>query len=142
MADAIVTAYLTEGRAAAWRLLLRSRPLRVLTEPAVAAVLDVGGLWLLYATPLRTTAAAHPVLDLVVHAHVLLAGYLFTAVLVGRDPLPPRRGTGHRLVVLVLALAAHDVLAKWLYAHADGADAGAPDEGPPTVADRRSPVLA
>ncbi len=30
--------------------LLRSRPLAVLTHPAVAALLDVGGLWLLYRT--------------------------------------------------------------------------------------------
>jgi len=119
----LVLRALPVGAARRLSRVLRSRPLRVLTEPAVAAVLDVGGLWLLYATPLLATAAGHPVLDVVVHAHVLLAGYLFTAVLVGRDPLPHRRGTPHRLVVLVLALAAHDVLAKWLYAHADGADA-------------------
>ena len=106
--------------AAARRLtrLLRTRPLRFLTEPSVAAVLDVGGLWLLYATPLMSAAQADPVLDVVVHLHVLLAGCLFTAVLVGPDPLPHRRGTWHRLVVLALALAAHDVLAKWLYARA------------------------
>ncbi len=102
--------------------LLRSRPVRVLTEPGVAAVLDVGGLWLLYATPLLEAAHEHPVLDVVVHAHVLLAGFLFTAVLVGSDPLPHRRGTRHLLVVLVLALAAHDVLAKRLYAAAGGPD--------------------
>jgi putative membrane protein len=102
---------------------LRSRPLRVLTEPSVAAVLDVGGLWLLYATPLLGLAEAHPLLDVVVHAHVLLAGSLFTAVLVGPDPLPHRRGTRQLLVVLVLALAAHDVLAKRLYAAAGSRDA-------------------
>jgi putative membrane protein len=98
--------------------LLRSRPLRVVTEPGVAAVLDVGGLWLLYGTPLLDVAHEQPLVHVLVHAHVLLAGYLFTAVLVGRDPLPHRRGTRHLLVVLVLALAAHDVLAKRLYAYA------------------------
>lgn len=103
--------------------LLRSRPLRVLTEPAVAAVLAVGGLWALYATPLLDLAHAHPLLDVVVHLHVLLAGYLFAAVLVGSDPLPHRRGTRHLLVVLVLALAAHDVLAQRLYATAASLDA-------------------
>jgi len=102
--------------------LLRSRPLRVLTTPGAAAVLDVGGLWLLYGTPLLDVAHEHPVVDVVVHAHVLLAGYLFTAVLVGPDPLPHRRRTRHLLVVLVLALAAHDVLAKRLYARAGGPD--------------------
>jgi len=102
--------------------LLRSRPLRVLTEPGVAAVLDVGGLWLLYGTPLLDVAHDHPLVDVVVHAHVLLAGYLLAAVLVGPDPLPHRRTTRHLLVVLVLALAAHDVLAKRLYALAAGTD--------------------
>ena len=96
--------------------LLRSRPLRVLTEPGVAALLAVGGLWLLYATPLLALAHAHAGRGLLVNTHVLLSGYLFTACLVGRDPLPHRRGTRHLLVVLVLALAAHDVLAKRLYA--------------------------
>jgi putative membrane protein len=96
---------------------LRSRPLRVLTEPAVAALLSVGGLWLLYATPLLAVAHTNQAVGLLVHAHVLLSGYLYTAVLVGRDPLPHRRGTTHLLVVLVLALAAHDVLAKSLYAY-------------------------
>ena len=100
---------------------LRSRPLRVLNEPSVAAVLNVGGLWLLYETPLLDLAHRHPLVDVAVHLHVLLAGYLLTAVLVGRDPLPHRRGTAHLLAVLVLALAAHDVLAKRLYAAAASA---------------------
>ena len=95
---------------------LRSRPLRVLTEPSVAALLSVGGLWLLYATPLLALAHTSRLVGVLVHAHVLMSGYLFTAVLVGRDPLPHRRGARHLLVVLVLALAAHDVLAKRLYA--------------------------
>ena len=96
---------------------LRSRPLRVLTEPSVAALLSVGGLWLLYATPLLALAHGDQAVGLLVHAHVLLSGYLLAAVLVGRDPLPHRRSTRHLLVVLVLALAAHDVLAKRLYAY-------------------------
>ena len=98
--------------------LLRGRPLRFLTVPAVAAVLDVGGLWLLYGTPLLERAQAYPLAYAALQAHVLLAGYLFTAVLVGPDPLPHRRSTRHLLAVLVLALAAHDVLAKRLYAAA------------------------
>lgn len=101
---------------------LRSRPSRLVTEPAVAAVLAVGGLWILYGTPLLAVAHEHPLVDVVVHLHVLLSGYLFTAVLVGPDPLPHRRSTQHLLVVLVLALAAHDVLAKRLYAQAGGTD--------------------
>ncbi|SDT18987.1 putative membrane protein [Friedmanniella luteola] len=95
---------------------LRSRPLRVLTEPATVVLLDLGGLWLLYRTPLlgwtHTSAGVH----LLVHVHLVLAGYLLAAVLVGRDPLPHRRSHRHRAIALVVAMAAHGVLAKSLYA--------------------------
>ena len=96
---------------------LRSRPARVLTEPAVAATLDLGGLWLLYTTPLFALAQHQPGVHLLVHLHLVLAGSLLPAVLVGPDPLPHRRSPRHRAVVLVAALAAHGILAKHLYAH-------------------------
>jgi putative membrane protein len=95
---------------------LRSAPARVLTHPAVAGVLDVGGLWLLYTTDLYALAARHPAVHLAVQAHVLFAGYLFTAALVGVDPAPHRPRPAVRAAVLVLAAAAHAVLAKHLYA--------------------------
>ena len=96
--------------------LLRRWPVRLLTEPAVAAVLDIGGLWLLYRTDLWARAVHEPLLHVLVHVHVLLAGYLFTLSVVGPDPLPHRRPYLHRALVLVLAAAAHGVLAKTLYA--------------------------
>ena len=95
--------------------LLRRWPVRLLTEPAVAGVLDLGGLWLLYRTDLWQRAAHEPLLHVLVHVHVLLAGYLFTLSLVGPDPLPHRRSYVHRAAVLVLAGAAHAILAKTLY---------------------------
>ena len=109
---------------------LRSRPLRVLTEPSVAAVLALGGLWLLYTTPLFALAQHQPLVHLLVHVHLVLAGYLLPAVLVGPDPLPHRRGFVHRAVVLVAVLAAHGILAKHLYARppagiGTGAETGA-----------------
>lgn len=96
--------------------LLRTRPLRVLTDPVVAAVLNVGGLWALYTTGLYAAMHTQPAVHVAVHLHVLLAGYLFTATTVRADPLPSR-SHGYRAAVLVGALAAHDVLAKFLYAH-------------------------
>ena len=90
---------------------LRSRPAAVLTHPAVAAVLDGGGVWLMFRTDLL--AAVPPAL---VHAHMLLAGYLFAFSLVGRDPAPHRPALGVRAGVLVVAVAVHDVLAKLVYA--------------------------
>jgi putative membrane protein len=97
--------------------LLRTRPVRYLTRPLVAAVLNVGGSWLLYTTALYPAAGAHPALHLAVHAHLLIAGYLMTFSIVGVDPAPHRSSPGRRAVVLVAFLAAHAILAKYLYAH-------------------------
>jgi putative membrane protein len=97
--------------------LLRSPPARFLTEPSVAAILSVGGLWLLYTTDLYAGTHRLPALHLLVHAHMFLTGWLFTVALIGVDPLPHRRSFLHRSLVLVLAWAAHDVLAKYVYAH-------------------------
>jgi putative membrane protein len=99
---------LPADRARLLSAVLRSRPARVLTHPVVAATLDVGGLWLLYTTDLHTVPATQ--------LHVLAAGYLFTAAVVGVDPAPHRPPPAYRAVVLVLASAAHGILAKHLYA--------------------------
>lgn len=97
--------------------LLRSRPARILTEPVVAATLNVGGLWLLYTTNLYPAMHYQPALHILIHAHMLLAGYLFTTAIISVDPLPHRRSYLHRSIVLIAALAAHDILAKHLYIH-------------------------
>ncbi len=94
-----------------------NRLVRGLTHPVTAATLDAGGLWLLYTTGLYAAMGAHPWLHLVVHAHILFAGYLFTASVVGEDPAPHRPGRPVRAGVLVAFLAAHAVLAKHVYAH-------------------------
>jgi len=105
--------------------LLGTRPLRWLTEPVVAAVLNVGGLWVLYGTPVYALSQLYGWLHLLVHAHLLISGYLLTTALVGRDPMPHRRSHGHRAVVLVAVLAGHAILAKALYG---GPPAGVPVE--------------
>ena len=97
--------------------LLGSRAVRLLSEPLVAAVLNVGGLWLLYLTPLYATAQASPVVHVAVHVHLVAVGCLLTAALVTPDPVPHRRSHAHRAAVLVAVVAGHDILAKYLYAH-------------------------
>jgi putative membrane protein len=97
--------------------LLRSRVLQVVSHPVTAAVLAVGGLALLYTTGLYQRAEESLLLHLLVHVHVLVAGYLFAAALIGIDPNPHRSGLRMRCAVLVLAGGAHNVLAKLLYAH-------------------------
>jgi len=97
--------------------LLLSAPVRFLVHPVVTGVLNVGGLWLLYTSGLYARAHGEPWLHGLVHVHVLLSGYLFTAAVIGVDPNRHRRSLGYRATVLVLFMAAHSVLAKYLYAH-------------------------
>lgn len=104
--------------------LLSSPPMAVLTDPFVAGVLNIGGLWVLYRGGLYEATHTEPLLHVLVHVHVLAAGYLFTfAVLSGPDPAPHRPSPSWRAAALVLGIAAHNILAKTIYA--------APPEGVP-----------
>ena len=96
--------------------LLRSRPLRVLTFPVTAAVLNIGGMILMFRTGLFTAMQDSQPVHWLVTFHLAAAGYLYTAVLVGRDPLPHRAGFRFRAAVLIAVTAAHNILAKTLYA--------------------------
>jgi putative membrane protein len=104
---------------------LRAAPVALLTAPVPAALLSVGGLWLLYRTGLHETSTHRPLLALAVQAHVLVAGYLFTAALVGVDPVRHRWPLGARAAVLVAAVAAHNVLAKLVVADPPAGVSGA-----------------
>jgi putative membrane protein len=97
--------------------LLKSPPLRLLNHPVTALLLNVGGLWAVYSTGVYPSMHDNPLLLLVVHAHFLFAGYLFTAAVIGVDPTPHRRRYAYRAVILGIGLAAHGILSKHLYAH-------------------------
>ncbi|MFC9981238.1 cytochrome c oxidase assembly protein [Gordonia sp. NPDC127522] len=96
---------------------LASPPFAVLTNPFVAGLLNVGGLWILYRTGLFAAMHDDPLVHGLIHIHVLAAGYLFTfAVIGGPDPAPHRASPPWRVTALVLAIAAHNILAKVIYA--------------------------
>ncbi|PFG45068.1 putative membrane protein [Georgenia soli] len=97
--------------------LLRHPVVRIVTRPAVAATLNAGGLWLLYTTDLYHQMHGSALVHAGVHAHVFLAGYVFTASILSVDPDPHRAPLTVRAAVLVTFIAVHSVLAKWLYAH-------------------------
>lgn len=103
------------ARQVSW--LLRTAPVRILAHPVTAAILNAGGLRLLYGTGWYAAMHRTPGLHLLVHLHVLLAGYLFTATLLEVDPAPARHGWGLRTGVLIAFLAAHAILAKYIYAN-------------------------
>jgi putative membrane protein len=112
------------GHARTLSRLLRSDPVRVVTHPVTAAILNAGGLWVLYVTPLYPAMAAHRWVHLAVNVHIVAAGYLFTAAVIGPDPVAHRASRRVRAAALIGFLAAHAILAKYLFGHPP---AGVPD---------------
>ncbi|MGE7121988.1 cytochrome c oxidase assembly protein [Peribacillus sp. NPDC046944] len=97
--------------------LLKTWPVRILSNPITASTLNIGGLWVLYTTELYAAMHQHASLYLLVHIHVFLAGYLFTASMVYIDPAPHRFSFVFRCIIFVLALAGHGILSKYIYAN-------------------------
>jgi putative membrane protein len=95
--------------------LVHSRPAAWLVFPPAAALLDVGGLWLLYRTPLFAAAQHQPTAHTLLQLHVLAAGVLFTFAVCQLDPVRRRWNLAWRGATLLAAGAAHAVLAKTLY---------------------------
>lgn len=93
----------------------------------VVLLLESGGLWALYRTPLFAVAQERPWLHALVHGHVLVTGLLFTFAICQVDPVRRRHGLVPRAATLVAAGAAHAVLAKSLFA------AGPPGTAFPTA---------
>jgi putative membrane protein len=112
--------------AAARRLtaLLGALPVRCVSHPVTALLLNVGGLYLLYLTPLYRLTLSEPLVHVVMHVHFILAGYLFSWSIAGPDPAPHRPRQGIRLTVLFVAIAAHAILGKLMYGYGFPRDAG------------------
>ncbi len=96
-------------------LAISSSILTWLVFPPAAAVINVAGLWLLYRTGLFAATRHDPWLHAVVHFHMFVAGSLFTFSVCQLDPLRRRHGLPLRAGSLIVAGAAHAVLAKILY---------------------------
>ena len=110
--------------------LLRSRFIRFLAFPVTAAVLNTGGMILMFRTRLLQGMQESMPVHWLVTFHLLAAGYLFTAAIIGRDPSPHRAGYRLRAVVLILSIAAHNILAKSIYADPPaGVPAAAAEQG-------------
>lgn len=96
---------------------IRSWPFRIITNPVVASLLNIGGLWILYTTNLFSLMHEYILLHLIVHFHIFLAGYLFTVSMIYIDPIPHRISFRTRAIVLVASLAGHGILSKYIYAN-------------------------
>lgn len=69
---------------------LKSWPSCLLSHPFFTALLNIGGLWLLYTTNLYSLMHESVVLYLFIHFHIFIAGYLFTLSLLYTEPMPHR----------------------------------------------------
>lgn len=96
--------------------ILKSHLLKFLTHPIIATTLNIGGLWLLYTTPLFHLMHQSIFLYAFVHLHVFLAGYLFTISIIYLDITPHQYSHLYRSLILIIALAAHKILSKYIYA--------------------------
>src|SRR3954453_4379481 len=92
------------------RRMLHSRAARVLPLPLVTWTLFGGGIVAIYLTPLLGLSARNPWVHLLVHAHLVFAGSLFLAGLVGADPSPRPLPHGARLLMALTAVPFHAFL--------------------------------
>jgi len=97
--------------------LLKSEIVSFLSNPIIASVLNIGGLWILYTTNLYSLMHQYTLIHLFVHIHIFLAGYLFTISIIYFDPTPHRYHFPYRSVCMILFLAGHDILSKYIFIH-------------------------
>src|SRR5699024_11637969 len=88
---------------------------KVITNPFVASILNIGGLFLIYNTGLYVWMHESIVLFIILHLHVFLAGYLFTISLLSVDLTSHRYAYWYRALALVIALGFHKALSKLIY---------------------------
>ncbi len=96
-------------RPAQQRLLrvLHSRPLLIVTHPAVVWVLFGGTLVALYFTGLYELSLRNDAVHALVHAHFVIVGFLFMGYVVGIDSLAQGFGYGARLLYVLVLLPFH-----------------------------------
>ncbi|WP_244303121.1 cytochrome c oxidase assembly protein [Leucobacter coleopterorum] len=80
---------------------------KVITHPAVAAVVFVGSLWVFYFTPIFRWAMSEHLGHQWMIIHFLIGGYLFALSMIGIDPVPYRFPYPLRLVTLFATMASH-----------------------------------
>lgn len=85
-------------------------------HPAITLLLNIGGMYVLYLTPLYSLSLQNQLVHYLVHWHFLVAGYLFTWSLIRSDPLPHHHGFWYRLCILLISIVVHALLAKLIYA--------------------------
>jgi cytochrome c oxidase assembly factor CtaG len=92
------------------RAVLRSRPVQVLTHPAVAVALAMLGPWVVWLSPVDRYQRQSVVVHGIVHLHLVAAGALFAVAVLGLDHTRWRRAHAARLLAAAVALPLHALL--------------------------------
>lgn len=96
--------------------ILKSHFIQFISNPIIASLLNIGGLWCLYTTNLYMYIHHSLFFYFVIHLHLFLAGYLFTISIIYIDITIHRYSYFYRAIILILALTGHNVLSKYIYA--------------------------
>ena len=83
---------------------------RVLTHPVVTWLLFGGAMVVVYFTPVLEVIARNDGVHFLVHAHFVVAGSLFLAVVLATDPVPRPMHPGLRMLVILMAVPFHAFL--------------------------------
>ena len=91
--------------------------IRFLSHPVNGMMLNVGGMYLLYLTPLYALSTQTSWVSALVHWHFFIAGCIFMWAIAGPDRAPRRPSYRLRLLILFLSIGAHATLSKIIYAY-------------------------
>ncbi len=108
-----LTLALQSGRPATRQLVRRAlhHPVaRGVAHPVVTWAVFGGGIVVIYLTPVLELSARNDLVHLAVHVHLVAAGSLFLAGLVGADPSPRPLAHGARLLSVLTAVPFHAFL--------------------------------
>ncbi|MCD8787440.1 cytochrome c oxidase assembly protein [Staphylococcus gallinarum] len=97
--------------------ILKSRLIQFISNPIIASLLNIGGLWCLYTTNLYMFMHHSLFIYILIHFHLFIAGYLFTISIIYVDITIHKYSYVYRSIILVLALTGHNILSKYIYAN-------------------------
>lgn len=95
--------------------LMKTKYVLLITHPVTALLLNTGGLWLLYRTPLFSLMHEYMPIYYFVHIHIFLAGYLFTSVILALEPMNYKYSFKMRAIIIIISVALHQILSKSFY---------------------------
>lgn len=77
--------------------------------------IELRRLWILYQTILFEWMHTFRIVNVAVHVHLFIAGFVFTSSILYIDPVPHRFSFRFRALVMILGFTLHSILSKIIY---------------------------